>query len=301
MPRPKLIDNRWIIGSKLGSGGFGDVYRAKDLEEKNVIAVKMEKEDSSKSHLEVEYDVYQKLQKSRRAIFGFPKALFFGTEGEYNVLVMEHLGPSLEDIRRARRSKSLSLKSVLMIGLQAVTRLEILHHKDFVHQDVKPDNLLTGKKDFHRIYLVDFGLAKEYRDPLSLQHIRSRSGRGFMGTRCFSSVRADRGYELSRRDDLESLGYALIYLYHGTLPWMRLHAGCKSELNLEVTELKARISSRELCRDMPSGVRRYIRYVRGLGFDETPKYTLLRSFFYAALQRRGLEDDRVFDWMRPKH
>jgi serine/threonine protein kinase len=112
------------------------------------------------------------------------------------------------------------MKTVLMIADQLIQRIEYMHSKSYIHRDIKPENFLLGLgKKSNIIYIIDFGLSKKYRDTKTLQHIPYRENKNLTGTARYASINAHLGIEQSRRDDLEAVGYVLIYLAKGFLPW----------------------------------------------------------------------------------
>lgn len=290
-----LVAGRWRLGAKLGAGAFGEVYMATDVETGEVVAVKMERVGNKHPQLLYENRVYKWLNSATEVV-GVPRPKYYGVLGSYNVLVMDCLGPSLEDrLNECRRR--LSIKSVLMIGIQAMRRIEFVHSKSFLHRDIKPDNMLMGSHDTSTVYLVDFGLAKRFRDHGTKQHLPYREGKHLTGTARYASINTHLGIEQSRRDDLESLGYVLIYLFKGALPWQGIRVANKKQKYAKIRDRKQNISLRELCKDMPSQMVDYFRYVRRLEFEDRPDYSYLRSIFRKALERRNVVDDGVFDWM----
>jgi len=150
---------------------------------------------------------------------GVPTIHWFGSEGDYNVMVMDLLGPSLEDLFQYC-GKKFSLKTTLMVADQIVSRLEAMHNLNFIHRDMKPDNFLVGKgKKQDMVFMIDFGLAKRFRDPKTQKHIPYRDGKSLTGTARYASLNCHVGVEQARRDDLESLGFIMIYFLKGSLPW----------------------------------------------------------------------------------
>ena len=150
---------------------------------------------------------------------GFPRVHWFGVEGDYNVMVMDLLGPSIDDLAYFYKSK-LSLKSVLMIADSMISRIEVFHNKGFIHRDIKPENFLMGSgKRQSTLYMIDLGLAKRYKDPKTGLHIKFKENRNMAGTIRYASINNHLGFEQSRRDDLEAIGYVLVFLFKGRLPW----------------------------------------------------------------------------------
>jgi serine/threonine protein kinase len=152
-------------------------------------------------------------------VAGIPSIHWFGVEGDYNAMVMDLLGPSLEDLFNYCKRK-FTVKTTLMIADQMLQRLEFLHNNHFIHRDMKPDNFLIGHgKKQNLVYIIDYGLAKRYRDPKTGEHIPYKDNKSLTGTARYASVNAHLGIEQSRRDDLESVGFILIYFLKGSLPW----------------------------------------------------------------------------------
>ncbi|XP_047944362.1 casein kinase 1-like protein 2 isoform X2 [Salvia hispanica] len=238
--------------------------------------------------------------KEELAIFfiltaGIPNIKWFGVEGDYNVLVMDLLGSSLEDLFTFC-SRRLSLKTVLMLADQMLNRLEFVHSKSFLHRDLKPDNFLMGLgRRANQVYAIDFGLAKKYRDS-NHQHIPYRENKNLTGTARFASINTHLGIEQGRRDDLESLGYVVMYFLRGSLPWQGLQAGNKKQKYDRISEKKVQTSIESLCRGYPTEFASYFHYCRSLRFEDKPDYGYLKRLFRDLFIREGFQFDYVFDW-----
>ena len=292
-PTPSVqFTAQYHLIKKLGHGSFGEVYLASDSATGASVAVKFEKTSTARSLLQREQVLYTLL----RGRPGVPKLYTFTSDKAYNILVIDLLGPSLEDLF-VECGRRLSLKCVLMVADQLLSRLETLHASGYTHRDVKPENFLVGiGRTQHVIFMTDFGLAQRYIDVDTKQHIPYREGKKLIGTPRFASVATQSGVEQSRRDDLESLAYSLIYFLKGTLPWHRTHAPTSDENLRRILHCKLSTSPAALCSGLPSEFTDYLQYCRSLEFTETPDYPLLKRRFHDLFLSEGFEYDFVYDW-----
>ncbi|XVF86834.1 hypothetical protein PTKIN_Ptkin18bG0074300 [Pterospermum kingtungense] len=286
------VGNKYRLGRKIGSGSFGEIYLGTNVQTNEEVAIKLENVKTKHPQLLYESKLYKILQGGT----GIPNVRWFGVEGDYNVLVMDLLGPSLEDLFNFC-SRKLSLKTVLMLADQMINRVEFVHSKSFLHRDIKPDNFLMGLgRRANQVYIIDFGLAKKYRDTSTHQHIPYRENKNLTGTARYASMNTHLGIEQSRRDDLESLGYVLVYFLRGSLPWQGLKAGTKKQKYEKISEKKVSTSIEALCRGYPTEFASYFHYCRSLRFDDKPDYSYLKRLFRDLFIREGFQFDYVFDW-----
>ncbi|XP_047946654.1 casein kinase 1-like protein 2 isoform X1 [Salvia hispanica] len=286
------VGNKYRLGRKIGSGSFGEIYLGTNIQTNDEVAIKLENVKTKHPQLLYESKLYRILQGGT----GVPNVRWFGVEGDYNVLVMDLLGPSLEDLFNFC-SRKLSLKTVLMLADQMINRVEFVHSKSFLHRDIKPDNFLMGLgRRANQVYVIDFGLAKKYRDSSNHQHIPYRENKNLTGTARYASMNTHLGIEQSRRDDLESLGFVLMYFLRGSLPWQGLKAGTKKQKYEKISEKKVSTSIEALCRGYPTEVASYFHYCRSLRFEDKPDYAYLKRIFRDLFIREGFQFDYVFDW-----
>ncbi|THG12519.1 hypothetical protein TEA_012294 [Camellia sinensis var. sinensis] len=300
------VGNKFRLGRKIGSGSFGEIYLGTNIQTNEEVAIKLVsallvhvllwssllfgskkpslvmivhslvyavEENVKTKHPQLLYE--SKLYRILQGGTGIPNVRWFGVEGDYNVLVMDLLGPSLEDLFNFC-SRKLSLKTVLMLADQMINRVESVHSKSFLHRDIKPDNFLMGlaRRATQREQKFDWN-CKIRKYEHSPRH-------------CCK--------EQSRRDDLESLGYVLMYFLRGSLPWQGLKAGTKKQKYEKISERKVSTSIEALCRGYPTEFASYFHYCRSLRFDDKPDYSYLKRIFRDLFIREGFQFDYVFDW-----
>eukprot|EP00252_Welwitschia_mirabilis_P020872 TRINITY_DN5212_c0_g1_i1.p1 TRINITY_DN5212_c0_g1~~TRINITY_DN5212_c0_g1_i1.p1 ORF type:complete len:312 (+),score=46.69 TRINITY_DN5212_c0_g1_i1:465-1400(+) len=287
-----VVGKKYRLGRKIGSGSFGQIYLGVNIRTNEEVAIKLENAKTKHPQLLYEYKLCKLLQGGS----GVPTIKWFGNEGDYNIMVLEFLGPSLEDLFNYCNRK-LSLKTVLMLADQMLHRIEYVHSKGYLHRDIKPDNFLMGLgRRANQVYIIDFGLGKKYYDLTALRHIPYRENKNLTGTARYASINAHLGIEQSRRDDLESLGYMLLYFLRGSLPWQGLQGGTKKQKYDKISERKMSTSVESLCRSYPPEFASYFHYCRSLAFDAKPDYDKLKQMFRDLFIREGFKSDFIYDW-----
>eukprot|EP01062_Namystynia_karyoxenos_P061314 TRINITY_DN5349_c0_g3_i1.p1 TRINITY_DN5349_c0_g3~~TRINITY_DN5349_c0_g3_i1.p1 ORF type:complete len:489 (+),score=94.12 TRINITY_DN5349_c0_g3_i1:236-1702(+) len=230
LPLDVRVGRRFRMLEKLGAGAFGDIFRGVDVITKTPVAIKLEPAHAKTPQLIPEARLYKALSPDGPRgnpdlpSVGVPRIYWYGVEGDYHAMVMDVLGPSLEDLFQYC-GRRFSVSTVAALAHQMLSRLEFMHSRHMVHRDVKPDNFLTGCGAHARlVHIIDLGLAKVYRDPKTLAHIPFRIKKGFLGTQRYASLNQHFGFEMSRRDDIEAVGYICIYFLRGFLPWQGMRS-----------------------------------------------------------------------------
>ncbi|KAJ3793471.1 kinase-like protein [Lentinula aff. detonsa] len=295
-----VVGVHYRVGKKIGEGSFGVIFEGKatlhrtNLLNSQTVAIKFEPRKAEAPQLRDECRSYRILA----GCTGIPQIYHFGQEGLHNILVIDLLGPSLEDLFDMCGRK-FSIKTVCMAARQMISRVQTIHEKNLIYRDIKPDNFLIGRpgtKGSNVVHVVDFGMAKQYRDPKTKQHIPYRERKSLSGTARYMSINTHLGREQSRRDDLEALGHVFMYFLRGSLPWQGLKAATNKQKYEKIGEKKQTTPIKELCDGFPEEFGIYLNYVRKLGFEETPDYDFLRELFSKVIKSNGDVDDGVFDW-----
>ena len=239
---------------------------------------------------------------------GIPRVVSYGKIMNYKVLIEELLGKSIYKIWDELTHTKETINDICLIALQCLDRLEYIHSKNVIHKDIKPTNFICGKNDPNLIYLIDFGMSRKYKSSKTGKHIKYQKLKQITGTMRYMSINTCKGYEHSRRDDLESLGYVLIFLMKKNLPWIYIeneNIDNKSKF-IKVYTLKETISPKKLCHGLPNEFSEYINYCQKLDFEQEPNYEYLRNLFINILNRNnklfGMNplDYLDFSWLNRK-
>ena len=294
-----LINGKYVIGKQLGSGSFGDIYIGMDQDEpknspKKLSAIKLEPRDASLKLLEYEANVYRYLYREGK---GIPNIYWSGVQDDYNIMVIEMLGPNFENLLKLC-GRRFSLKTTICIDQELIRVIQYIHSKGVIHRDIKPENFLIGFKS-NKIYAIDFGLCKMFKNK-DRTHIPFSDQKKLVGTVRYASINSHHGFELSRRDDLESIGYIIVYFLKGSLPWQGL--GKKGMTREEKYDLiykcKQNTTMEQLCQGLPKEVKMYMEYVKSLDFTDKPSYNYVYNLFTQLFKKKKFSHNDQFDWSR---
>jgi casein kinase I family protein HRR25 len=272
---------------------LASVYLGKDIGTGSEVAVKIGRTDNPPSTLKYEYDVYNTAAGS----IGIPQVFWYGKEGYHEVIVMEYLGTSLGDQIKMQdfdHNKAFTLASQMVRALCTYRNLielfpqllavESLHTRHYIHCDIKPGNFMISSDDVTAC-LIDFGSAELFRDPATYLHKPHSMDQSIVGTLPFMSINCQKGHAQSRRDDLESLAYSIIYTARGDLPWANPFIGPFALRHPEaVLKKKLSVTVEELCEGLPAPFCEFITHVRSLDFSQKPDYQFLHSILLRCSQ-----------------
>jgi serine/threonine protein kinase len=288
-----ILANKYEILKRISEGSFGSVYKAKNIRTGELVAIKIEhKNDNNINTIKSEAKIYQYLAKQH----GFPQLKWYGTTDQFNYLVINLLVCSLTKLTKIQGY--LRLKTILLIGIQLIQRIETLHSKYLLHRDVKPDNFLLGPNN--TLYLIDFGFCKRYEhDGLHIeekQHDSNKNTATIIGTANFVSLNVHKGIEPSRRDDLESCIYILFYMF------LSIDTNINSNLNwFNIKDQKKMVNLKEqltnsIDQHVPTFIKEMLNSVRNLSFKEAPNYGYLIDILETVFKENNIINDGIYEW-----
>ena len=287
-----LIGNRFMLGRKVGSSSAGDVYIGTDVQSGEEIAIKTESIKTKQPRLMHESVLYKLIGSNA----GMPAVHWYGVVGDNNVVVMDLLGPSLEHLLESCDRK-FGLKTVLLLADQIIHLVEHVHSNGFVHCDIKPKNFLMGLgKMANKVHIINLGSAHRFWDSATGQHIPQRPKTMYTEDPEYASVQAHKEIAWSRRDDLESVGYMLMYFMNGRLPWQGLDGASVENQNGMHFLMKGTSPTKHPSSRIPGELGRYVENCRSLRFYEKPDYDTIRKTFKGMLIHEGYVNDFAFDW-----
>ena len=289
----KIFFKKYKVIKLIAEGSFGSIYEGIDIKTKNRVAIKLE-ERLKYNFLEMEaYNLFTLKG------YGIIEVLSFGRNQKYNIMVQPLLGDSLYKLY-LKCKKKFTLKDICLIGLQCLDRIEWIHKKNIIHRDIKPDNFLMGVKDPRIIYLIDFGLSKKYRSERTSKHIQFALTKKLTGTARYASINALKGFELSRRDDLESFCYMIIFFLIKKLPWQGAKAQTQAKRYKKILESKEDFNINDHKDLIPTEFIKIFKYVKSLKFDEEPNYNMIRNAFNKILSDVNYKENETFSWIKDK-
>lgn len=282
------INNRFELIKKIGKGSFGNVYLCLDNINQKEAAAKLESKKSDKQRLGNEITIYNILGINNYV----PKMIWYGTFENYNVLVMEKMGLSLEKIF-INSNKTFSKKSIFFLTIELINILEFLHSKGIIHRDIKPANFVINPKT-KRLSILDFGLSKKYI--VDGNHISLKQNKSLVGTLRYSSIRNHKGYEQSRRDEIESISYMLLYFFKNNLPWMGIEAKNKKDKDRLICNSKMNLKLSDFYEGIPEEYKFMLVYSRKMKFESKPDYKMLKAMFTNLISQEGIQLDFKYDF-----
>ena len=301
----KLIFKRFKLLKLICFSHFSWVYVGKNIIENVPVAIKIEK---STNYNLLESEAYILISVKG---FGIPEVISFGKYGPFKILIEEFLGKDVLTLWKLGPfkddpfgQKNKYIKDICLFAIQGLERLKYIHDKNIIHRDIKTDNFLIGRKDPDIIYLIDFGFAKKYRSSRTGKHIKfSKTGK-LIGSMNYASCNSMKGYEISRRDDLESFGYLLLNLAKGGLaPWIKY---CEMK-NISfhnkiqtILKIKMNITEENAYKGLPNEFLDYMKYVKKLEFEQEPDYKYLFNLFISILSKNEIKRNTTFFWIIQK-
>lgn len=274
------------LREKIGSGSFGDVYRGKDIKRNIKIALKVEELDKKRkiSKLQIEHKIYKILHKN--GVKSIPTIYDFIKTKKFHIMNMKLLGESL-DVVFERYDRRFDLPTTLKLGMDMIDIMKDLHRSGIIHRDIKPNNFMIGRKHTDNLYIMDFGLSKQFMK--GNKHIKLTTGRNLVGTARYAGLNVHYGIEPSRRDDIESIGYMLVYFMKGRLPWQGLKKDSKTKQLDRIKEVKMSTKVDKLCMGLPQCFVKFLKYIKSCEFYDEPDYDYLKDLFVSTAREKNIK------------
>ena len=282
---------------RLSQGSNSVIYEGINIENNERIAIKLESRNVPEENQLLQNEIF--CLYMLRNIPGIVQMIASGHTKNYNILIEPLLGSTLYSLF-LDHNKNFTLKDICQIAIQCLTRLESIHNKGIIHCDIKPENFSIGLKEKRIIYLIDFGLSKKYRSDRTKNHIQFSITKTMIGTARYASRNALSGLQLSRRDDLESLSYVILYFLTKKLPWQGITAKTQDKRYKKIYEKKDEIEKWDKFKKIPEQIQNFVKYVRNMGFTQDPDYKLMKNYFYDLLDKLDLDFDNNFSWIIDK-
>ena len=281
----------------ISHGNYNYIYKGINIENNEDVAIKLESRNTSSENQLLENEI--SFLYMLRHIPGIVKIITTGHTKKYNILIEPLLGSSLYTLY-LDNNKNFNLKDICQIAIQCIERLESVHNKGIIHCDIKPENFLIGLKDKRIIYLIDFGLSRKYRSDRTKNHIQFSITKTMIGTARYASRNAISGLQLSRRDDLESLSYTILYFLTKKLPWQGIKAKTLEKRYKKIYDKKEELEKWDKFKEIPEQIQNFIKYCKNLGFTEEPDYNLMKNLFNELMEKYKYEVDNNFSWIIDK-
>ena len=293
---PQIIFKKYKTIKKIGQGSLTEIYEGINKIDKNKVAIKLElKQQNEKQLLEREAGFLYLLRDNP----GIVKIISFGKTNKFNILIEPLLGKSLYDLY-LQNKKLFTLKDICMIAIQCINRIETVHSKGIIHCDIKPENFVIDEKDQRMIYLIDFGLCKKYRSNRTHKHVQFSITKTLTGTARYASRYTLSGFQMSRRDDLESLSYMILYFLTKKLSWQGISAKTLESRYKKILIKKNQLEKWDKFIEIPIQIQKFIIYCRSLKFEQEPDYMKMKNFFKELMKEKDIIDDKDFSWIIDK-
>ena len=282
---------------RLSQGSNSVIYEGINIENNERIAIKLESRNVPEENQLLQNEIF--CLYMLRNIPGIVQMIASGHTKNYNILIEPLLGSTLYSLF-LDHNKNFTLKDICQIAIQCLTRLESIHNKGIIHCDIKPENFSIGLKEKRIIYLIDFGLSKKYRSDRTKNHIQFSITKTMIGTARYASRNALSGLQLSRRDDLESLSYVILYFLTKKLPWQGIKAKTLEKRYKKIYDKKEELEKWDKFKEIPEQIQNFIKYCKNLGFTEEPDYNLMKNLFNELMEKYKYEVDNNFSWIIDK-